>query len=462
MSNDLGRVAVVGAGITGLTAAYALLREARNSQVTVLEADNRVGGKIATTEFAGRAVDNGADAFLARVPEAVDLCCEVGLADDLVTPASRKAYVFTRGELRAFPSGLALGVPTDLEALAGSGVVSADGVERAQRDLTMPEHRSREDESVGALVRRRVGDEVFETLVAPLLSGVYAGNADELSVAVAAPQFVAALRERGSLIAGLRAQLSRAESDAPVFYGLRGGTQQLVDALAGEIDARGGRTLLDTRVERLRESSGGWRLDDQTGGSIEADAVVITSPDYATAAMLPETVPDVSRELAAVRYASVALVVFAVDGAAFDEPPEGTGFLVPESEGLLLTACSWASSKWTHLSGDTVLLRASAGRVHDDRAFALTDDELVTTLVSDLRRTMDLPAEPKSVRVTRWPRALPQFEPGHLDRVSRWRATLAGELPGVVLAGAGIEGLGIPACVRQARDAVGQLLAGAG
>ena len=290
MSDSPRRAVVVGAGISGLTAAYTLLRDAPSTDVVVVDADSRVGGKIATIELAGRPVDAAADAFLARVPEAVDLCHELGLANQLVTPAVRRAYLFTRSELRAFPEGLSLGVPTDLDALAAADVVSPEAVTRAALDLDLAEPPVNGDESVGSLVRRRVGDEVFETLVAPLLSGVYAGDADQLSVAATAPQFAAALREHGSLIAGLRAQLEAAtRRDTPVFYGLRGGTQQLIDALVQAIEGRGGRIELQrrvigiTRVVGVGPSESGLTLDFAGEASVAADAVVLASPDFVSA-----------------------------------------------------------------------------------------------------------------------------------------------------------------------------------
>lgn len=460
MSTPVRRLVVAGAGISGLTAAYTALRDAPETDVTVIDAGPRVGGKIATEALAGRPLDLAADAFLARVPEALALCHELGLDDQLVTPATRRAYLYARGELRPFPERLSLGVPTDLDALAASGVVSADAVARAARDLETSEPSVDGDESVGALVRRRVGDEVYETLVAPLLSGVYAGDADRLSVAVAAPQFATALREHGSLIAGLRVQLDAAtRNDAPVFYGLRDGTATLTDALAARVDVRGGRVVLGRRVDALTATPGEVgvtvRLDD--GAALSADAVVLATPDFVSAPLLRAFAPEVADGLDAVPYASVVLVGLAVAAGQLARPLDGTGFLVPEREGLLLSACSWASSKWAHLAGDPVLLRASAGRSSDERPADLDDGALVDALWRDLQQTMDVRGTPAEVRVSRWPRALPQFAPGHLERLRRWDDDLAHRCPGLVLAGAGTSGLGLPACIRRATAAVGLL-----
>jgi protoporphyrinogen/coproporphyrinogen III oxidase len=459
-------VVVVGAGITGLTTAHTVLRHNPGADVVVVDSDDPLGGKIRTTEFAGHLVDCGADAFLARVPEGLELCRELGLDHRLVSPAARRAYVYVDGALRGFPDRLVLGIPTDLEALAASGVVSASGVARAAEDLTMPGDVWRGDESVGSLVRRRVGDEVFERLVAPLLSGVNAGNADQLSVEAGAPQFAAALREQPSLIAGLRRQREAAnDPEAPVFFGFPTGTQTLTDALDRRIRAAGGAIRSSTKVSSIERRTAGYRVRLAADGeAIDADAIALTTPAPASARLLQPLQPEVATGLGEVEYSSVVMVAFAFPRAATERALDGSGFLVAEGEGLLLTACSWASSKWAHLDdGEHIILRVSAGRHHDRRALDLDDDDLVAALVADLGRTMDITGPPGAVRVTRWPESLPQFPPGHLDRVRAWRAALASELPGLVMGGAAFDGLGLPACIRQGRrlaaEAVGALTA---
>ncbi len=476
------RVVVVGGGVTGLSAAYELVHGSGGDtapgladdeiEVVVLEADERFGGKIRTSTFAGHPVDEAADAFLARVPDAVDLCRQLGLADELVTPATRQAHLYSLGQLRPFPEGLVLGVPTDLDALARSGAVSADAVARAGQDLTMGPDQgptgAGQDESVGALVRRRVGDEVFERLVAPLLSGVHAGDADELSVAAGAPAFAAALRGHDSLIAGLAAQRQAAAdasgADAPIFYGLASGSERLVDALVDALRVAGADLVTGARVSQIRpdggrRAPGGGRVSIEVhvagqGPPIDADAVILTTPLGVTAPLVAPFQPDVAAQMAEVAYASVALVALAVPAAGIDRPLDGSGFLVAQPEGLLITACSWASSKWAQLADpDTALLRASVGRTDDTRWSAMDDDELVEAVVADLATTMDLVGPPSAARVTRWPRALPQFRVGHLERVRAWQDRLAADQPGVWVAGAGLSGLGIPACIGQGRAA---------
>lgn len=464
-------VVVVGGGITGLSAAYELVhsddRRLDDLDLTVLEAGDRFGGKIRTGPFAGHPVDEAADAFLARVPDAVDLCRQLGLGSQLVSPAERRAYLYSLGGLRPFPDGLVLGVPTDLDALRASGAVSPAGVERAALDLTMGPDPTRDevsgptDESVGSLVRRRMGDEVFERLVAPLLSGVHAGNADQLSVAAGAAQFASALRTHDSLIEGLRAQRAAATSDpdAPVFFGLPGGTETVTDALVDALQIGGARLRLDAAVSELTTGpSGRGRGFTLTvagvGAPVDADAVIVTTPLDVTAGLVGGLHPGVAAEMAAVDYATVAMITLAVPRAGIGRPLDGSGFLVAQPEGLLITACSWASSKWAHLAdAELAILRVSVGRADDTRAQAMDDDELIDRVRADLATTMAVDGPPSETRLTRWPRALPQLRTGHLDRARSWQRELAGEHPGLAVAGAGVLGLGIPACIAQGRQA---------
>lgn len=461
-------LAVVGAGIAGLSAAYEAVRA--GAEVTVVDPAPRAGGKIETSPFAGVALDAGPDAFLARVPYATDLCRELGLGDDLVAPRVRRAYLWARGELRPFPERLLFGVPTDLDAVARSGVLSEAGLRRAAEDIDRPADGPPPavDESVGDLVRRRLGDEAFEALVDPLLSGVFAGEADRLSLLASAPQIAAAARGGPSLISAARAQLTSVSSDpdAPVFFTLVGGLSRLVDALVASIGPE--RIRLGTAASALdRLGSGRYRLvltdafDRQAApDELSVDGVVVTAPAPAAAQLLAGLAPQASTLLTAVEYASVTLVSFAYRADGVSRPLDGSGFLVPRNSGLLMTACSWASSKFAHLGGDGVVrLRVSAGRWGDTRANRLTDAELVRALRRDLAKTMGIGAAPEAVRISPWPRALPQYTVGHLDRLAAVEADVAAVGPGLAVTGAAFRGVGIPAGVHQGRQAARSVLA---
>ncbi|MCC5953219.1 MAG: protoporphyrinogen oxidase [Acidimicrobiia bacterium] len=477
------RVVVVGAGLSGLTAAERLCADRPDLDVVVVDAADRAGGKILTTTFNGIPLDCAADAFLARVPEGLELCRRLGLAEQLVSPAQRSAFVWSHGRLRRLPEGLVLGVPTDLDALEASGIVSSAGVARAAEDLerTTPPARHHvspddagspsgspsgegthggADESVGALVRRHLGDEVTERLVAPLLGGVNAGDADDLSVAAGAPQLAAAAAsDQASLIRGLRRQLAeRSDPDAPVFFGLPQGTTTLITALVRALPA--GTVRLGWPVQRLTPlAGGGFRLDGPDGDLLEADAVVMAVPSFVAARLLGDLgaaeLDAVVDGLASLEWASVAMVSLAVPTDGLTHPLDGSGYLVPAPERAFVTACSFASSKWAHLRRDgTALLRVSAGHAGDgDDAVQRSDEDIVAAVCADLRTHIGLEVAPTAVRITRWPTSLPQYRPGHLERCRSWQQTVAATLPGVWLTGASFEGLGLPACIRQGTQA---------
>jgi protoporphyrinogen/coproporphyrinogen III oxidase len=456
-------LAVVGGGISGLAAAWRGMQQ--GADVVVLEAADAPGGKLRTSPVAGIEVDEGADAFLARVPEAVRLCEELGLGDELVSPATGTAYVWTEGALRRLPSEQLLGVPTDLDAVKASGILSAAGVARARADLTAPDDAPPGDEAIGALVRRRLGDEVLDRLVAPLLGGIWAGDCDRLSLCVAAANLAAARDRDTSLIRGAAAfraeAVEQGGADRPVFLAPKGGIARLVDALAERL---GERLRCGAPVSGVEPDGAGWQLAiGDTGGpaahrrpAVLADRVVLATPAYVTARLLASLAPNVAAFLSGIDYASVVLTVLVVPRDGIDHPLDGSGFLVPQSSGRLVTACSWMTSKWAHLGADpsTVILRASAGRAGDERALAAADDELVAALADDLRDTMGLHAIPAAVRVSRWERSFPQPRPGHLDAVARAQRALGDRAPGLSMAGAWELGVGIPACIRAAERAV--------
>jgi oxygen-dependent protoporphyrinogen oxidase len=462
-------VVVVGGGIAGLAAAHELV--GRGAHVTLVEKDERVGGKLRTSPFAGRLVDDGADAFLLRVPEALDLCREVGLADGLVHPAARTAYIWSRGELHPMPPQL-MGVPTDLDALEESGLLSPAGLARAREDLTAPPTPLDDDEAIATAIARRLGDEVVERLVDPLVGGINAGDTRALSLAAVVPQLDAALRDpdHASLIEACRARAAATATTPiiggppPVFASPAGGMGQLPAAVVaglGDADVRTGRAVVGLEPTAGR----GWRVAVDDGTSLDADAVVLAAPGPITAGLL-EPLPgaaDAARLLAAVEYVSVAIVVLALPLDHLARPLDRSGFLVPRvEETQALTACSWSSTKWAHLApeaGDgTAVVRASAGRAGDERALELDDTDLVARLLADLERTMGLTGAPTEVRVNRWPSSFPQYAPGHLDRVAQAEAALP---PGLALAGAALRGVGVPACIRSGRAAATRALVAA-
>lgn len=455
--SDRPEVVVVGGGITGLATAWFLRDQAR---VTLLEAAPAPGAKLATGHLAGRTVELGPDTFLARDGYAVGLCREVGLGDDLVEPATGRAFLWIGGHLRPIPPGV-LGVPTRLGPLVKARVLSWRGVARAGADFVLPRRRWGPDPSVAEVIGGRLGSQVLTRLVEPLVGGINAGTADRLSLASAAPALATAAEGNRSLLVGLR-RVGRNPPTVtgPLFLGVRGGMGRLAEHLARSVSAAGIEIRTGTEVSSISGSDDGHTVVTTANDTLVADRVVLSVPAFAAAPILRTASPGAAAELERIRYASVAVVSLAYPVASFvDGPPTGAGFLVPRSEGRLMTACTFTSAKWPQpappgrAADDLFVVRASAGRAGDDRAMAMTDEELVSHLHGELAMAVGVRSSPRSTLVTRWPRGLPQYEPGHSGRVDRIEAALGNDLPGVVLAGAAYRGLGIAACIRQAREA---------
>lgn len=413
------KVAVVGAGVAGLAAAYEL--QQRGHQVVVLEASDQVGGKLRTAEVADATVDVGAEAMLARRPEGVDLARSLGLP--IVHPTSASSRIWTRDALRPMPPSV-MGAPTDLTALAASGVLTSAGLARAQAPVEVwPE----DDVTVGDLVAARFGDEVTERLVEPLLGGVYAGRARHISARAATPQL---LRPAGPVT-----------GSGPVFAGISGGMGQLPQALAERLDVR-----LGTPVLVLTRSEAAWDVDGEA-----YDAVVLATPAPATAALLREVAPAAAEDLSAIESASVAVVTFAFDGLVTEH---SSGFLVPPIDGRAIKASTFSFNKWEWVreGGDGLqILRTSLGRAGE--TLSGSDLDLIDSSLADLERAIGTLATVVDVHVQRWDDALPQYALGHLDRVARIRDAVAA-LPGLALCGAAYDGVGIPAVIASAQKTV--------
>jgi len=479
------RLLVVGGGIAGLAAAWEAVTGDTGEpvEVTVLEAADRLGGKIRTSDMelpdgTRLRIDEGADAFLARVPDAVQLCEELGLTGELTQPAIGRAKVLARQQLHLMPTQTVLGVPLDADELAESGILSPEAVEQVRAERTSDAPAPEGDVTIGEFLTARFGRELVEQLVGPLIGGINAGDVDELSLKAVTPQLAEAAADGGSLSAALQRRRDAAPPAGPVFHALLDGTQRLVDVLAEQLRARGVSLRTGVEVRGLNRTADGLLAAevvatgaDPAAGTgsptdlerFEADAVVLATPAPPTAGLLAELSPDAAAELRAITHSSVVLVTLVYDRTALSGLQDGeldaSGFLVPRNAGKFLTAVSFGSSKWAHWDdGRHVVLRASAGHVHDDRPSDMDDDQIAWSLVEDLRATMGLHAEPIATRVTRYPQGFAQYEVGHLDRVERIEAALARDVPQVRVTGAAYRGVGIPACIRQGREAARALL----
>ncbi|HVF04014.1 MAG TPA: protoporphyrinogen oxidase [Frankiaceae bacterium] len=435
-------VVVVGGGISGLAAAYAVRRALPAVRITVVEESPRLGGKLLTGELGGATVETGADNWLAKVPEATRLARRVGLGDALVAPATGQAWVWVDDRLRPLPTGTVRGVPARLWPLLRSRVLSPGGFARAALEPWLPGAPVTEPATVADVVSRRLGRQVVDRLVEPLLGGVYAGRADDLDLDAAAPDLAALAREHRSLVRAARARPPA--SDGPVFHSVAGGMTAFVDAVA---DAAGVEVLARTRAATVERLSGAFRVTLAGGRALIADGVVVAVPGKPAARLLELVTPAAAAPLRDLSYASVALVGLAYRRA--DLPP-GSGILVPPGR-RLVKAVTFYGQKWPHAAtSGLTLLRASVGRAGEP--VTLDDADLVAAVHAELAPLLKLAARPADAFVARWDDALPQYAVGHLDRVGTVEAAVEA-VPGLAVAGAAYRGVGIAACVRSGEAA---------
>jgi oxygen-dependent protoporphyrinogen oxidase len=449
------RVAIVGAGISGLATALAVADHG-GVDVEVFEAADRIGGKVDASPFAGvDGVDEGADAFLARVPEAVALAHRVGLGDDLVSPEPVGAAVWHDG-LHPIPDGLMLGLPGRVRPLATTGLLSWRGKARAALEPFLP-RTSTDSDSIGAFVRARFGDEVHERLVDSLVGSIYAADTDRFSLAEV-PQLAAlANGNRSVLLAARRQRRSQAgtatAASSPIFASPRGGIGAFVQAIADAVVEAGGRIRTSTPITSIAPSGHArWTLGppgDGTGENRTFDAVVLATPAAAAASLLDDHAPDAAVLLNQAETADVIMVTMHVPAEQWPQRLRGlSGYLVPKPDQRSVTAASFASQKWAHwrppAGGE--ILRVSLGR--DGRpVMQLDDDEVLSRVLDDLDHHVGVAFEPIEVRITRWPAAFAQYRPHH----ATWVDSIEAALPaGISVTGAGFRGIGLPACVRSA------------
>ncbi len=461
------KVVVVGGGMSGIATAHFIHRSlGEGVQITLVEAGPQLGGKVATQEFGGHLVDTGPDALLMRVPAMATLLKDLGFNDQLVAPASLGAHVWSRGRLRRLPTGTLFGVPDRLVPLVKSQLLSPMGLARAALDLVLPRNRSLSDDpSIADLVSPRLGAQVFDRLVEPLLGGVHAGRAAELSARSTVPEIAALARKNRSLYLGLRRLRHHAapSKGGPVLITLAGGLVRLIDALAaqlGKADVR-----LNTNVSLVSRDGAGYRVDLADGQSIAADAVVLATPAFVSSSLLADVAPDVATVLGEIPYVDVATIWLAYPPSAMGRPLDGTGFLIPPEEGKLLVGCTWSSAKWPHLHDDNlVLIRCMVGRRGDTRWLDMDDDALVSGVHEELVEAMGLTSGPIHQSIQRWPNGMPQYVVGHQKRLDAVEAAL-GDLPGLYLTGAAFRGVGLASCVADAErtsQKVAALLTGVG
>jgi protoporphyrinogen/coproporphyrinogen III oxidase len=461
------RVVVVGGGIAGLAAAHRLAELARDEgrplDLTLLEATDRLGGTIRTDRVEGFLLEAGPDSFISEKPWALALAERLGLGPRLCRTDDRfrGTYVVRAGRLRPVPEGFLLLAPTRTWPVLASDVFSWRGKLRLGLDLILPRRRRGGDESLGSFVRRRLGREALERVVQPLVGGIYTADPDCLSLAATMPRFLALEREHRSLILGLRrtsrgGQVVRASGARwSLFLTLAGGMEELVSALAARLPASTVR--LGAPVSVIAPGPSAWRVELASGPPLFADGVVLAGPAHAMATLVGEVDPPLAGLLGGIRYASAATVTLAYPRAAIRNTLDGFGFVVPRVEGRQILACTFSSVKYPGRAPDGfVLLRAFLGGALQADILARDDRALVALAHADLAALLGMTGDPVLTRVWRHPRSMPQYDLGHLDRVTSIEARIE-TLPGLALAGGAYRGVGIADCVHSGEAAAERL-----
>ncbi|PRO64995.1 protoporphyrinogen oxidase [Alkalicoccus urumqiensis] len=461
------KTAVVGGGITGLSTAYFLseaVKEGRlDRDVTVYEASDRIGGSIATEYTDGFVVERGPDSFLTRKMSMYTLAEALGMKEELVTNRSG-AYIYHQKQMHPIPQGAIMGIPTQWSPFLKTKLFRPAGKVRAAMDLILPRGSAEEDESVGSFFRRRLGSEVVDNMIDPLLSGVYAGSLDKLSLGATFPQFVEVEKKHRSLILGMKKSRKK-EAAAPVYIGpdqrqanmfltFRRGLSSFVEQLAAALPE--GTVETGRRMTGLQHADGRYQLHFSDGTMEEADEVLLTTRHHQAAELFDDGLLET---LASAPSTTVATVALGYEARDVELGLDGTGFLVPKQEGYDITACTWTHQKWEHTAPPgKALLRAYVGRPDQEGIVEKTDEEIASVVRQDLKEIMGIDAAPLFVHVTRWRQGMPQYEVNHLKRLGEVRQKLAASYPGVHLLGASYNGIGLPDCVSQAEKAVLQII----
>jgi oxygen-dependent protoporphyrinogen oxidase len=491
---------IVGGGIAGLAAAYYAISKKSGDQpavrVTLLEQADYWGGKIVTDRIphdSGQfVIEGGPDTMVATKPWGVRLAGELGLAERLrgTNPRTRKTYILKNDRLHELPGGLTMMIPTEIAPMVRTGLLSWPAKARMGLDFLLPAAPLNGDETLGAFVTRRLGRSAYENLIEPLMSGIYAGDGDRLSLQSTFPYLrdlelkhgglvkgaLALRRERmrkaGGQAAAASAGAARGAKGAPamgsIFLTPVDGLAELVEALVQRLQALGVEMRLNTSVRNLERVGDGYTLrieggdapgGDAPGGKrISANAVILATPSYAAAELMAGFAPDLAAELRPIEYVSTATVTLAYREADLPQPLDGYGYVIPRREGRRALACTWTSTKFPHRAPDgCALVRVFVGRAGQENEIAWDEAALLADAQEELRRTMGITAQPLLTRIFCWEKAMPQYNLGHPDRLKRIDA-LQHSYPGLALAGAAYQGIGVPDCIHSGEMAAEQIL----
>lgn len=475
------RVVIVGGGIAGLSAAYRLQRRAPEVAITLIESEARLGGKIMTERVDGFVIEGGPDTFLSYKPRGIGLCRELGLEDRLhgTNEKIRRTYVMRHGKLYDLPEGLTGLIPSRFGPMIKTRLISPWGKLRMGLDYFIPPKSPNGDESLAQFVERRLGHEMYERMIEPLMSGIYAGDGAQLSLGATFPQLRQTELEHGGLVKGMLATKKKAHSSTtpqrgfaqnagakkwPAFVTPETGLAEIVEALAARlkaVDVRLGTRVIEIRPSPQPDTSDSipsYTIRLEKGETFEAEAVILATPAYATAYLVVGLDPELAQALKGIPYASTVTVSVAYPLRDIPRPLNGYGYIIPRAEGRSILACTWTSTKFPHRAPEGYgLIRAFIGRAGDDDVLNRSDEELLRMVRDELYETLDITATPIVQRIFRWPQAMPQYTLGHLDRLAVIERRLA-QQPGLFVAGNAYRGIGIPDCIASGEQAADQVI----
>lgn len=457
MSGKKHKVVIIGGGITGLTSAFYLQNEIKQNNLPIefklVEASRRLGGKIKTVRKDGFVIETGPDSLLTKKESYTKLVEKLGIQQELIESETDKTYVISNDKLYLIPEGAVVGIPTQISPFILSSLFSFSGKVRAAADLIIPRLKEKKDVSIGQFFRRRFGDEVVENLIEPLLSGIYAGDIDQLSLKAIFPQFYEVEKRYRSLIIGTK----RDKTYSNRFLTLRNGLESIVESMEEKLEESS--IMKGIRVVKVEKSSRDqdYEISLNNGEHLEADSVIIALPHY----LLPNIFPryDFFEPLSKVPATSVATVAMAFSEEAIRKNFDGTGFVVARNSDYTINACTWSHKKWPHSTPDgKVLLRNYIGRAGDETVVDLSDAEIEQIVFDDLNKLVELSDKPDFTIVSRWKNAMPQYTIGHEERVKALKDNIVKNLPGVIIGGSSFEGISVPDCISQGESIVKDVL----
>ncbi|WP_428909377.1 protoporphyrinogen oxidase [Niallia sp. Krafla_26] len=457
------QIVIIGGGITGLSAAYYLQKAVREKHlpydVTLIEASHRLGGQLQTYKRNGYVIERGPDCFLESQESATRLALEVGLGDQLVHNKPTSTLIYAREQLHSIPGGAVIGIPTDISPLLKTNLFSFPGKIRAAGDFILPKSHHESDQSLGTFFRHRFGDEVVENFIEPLLSGVFAGDIDKMSLMALFPHFYQIEQKYRSLILGMK-KMSLPMSkeflnDSRMFLSFKTGMQSFADGIAKKLNPES--VKLGYRVEKIRKRNKRYEVVLNGGNIMMADSIIMAVPHQTLNSVLSDY--SFLQSLKGVPATSIATVALGFPKDAIEKDMDATNVLVSRNSDSTITSCSCAHKVWPHTTPQgKVLYRCFVGRAGREVVVDLSDDQIVNNVLADLKNTFKISGSPELSVVSRWPNSIPQYTVGHLQRMEKVQQGLTQELPGIFLAGKSYNGEGVSACVKQGEEAVNNVM----